>query len=35
MSADPQHKFESTSLQGYLRAWYVIFYVKKEKPPVF
>ena len=24
---------ESTSLQGYLRAWYVIFDVKKKKPP--
>ena len=29
------HESKHTSLQGYLRAWYVIFGVKKEKPPFF
>ena len=35
MPRTPQHESESTSLQGYLRAWYVIFDVKKEKAPYF
>ena len=31
----PWHESESTSLQGYLRAWYVIFDVKKGKQSIF
>ena len=31
----PQHESESTSLQGYLLAWQVIFDVKNEKPPFY
>ena len=27
------HESETTSLRGYLRAWHVIFDVKKELPP--
>ena len=28
MAPDPYHESESTSLQGYLRVWYVIFDLK-------
>ena len=35
MPPDPKHGSGSTSLQGYLRAWNVIFDLKKEKPPFF
>ena len=35
MPLSQHHKSESTQLHAYLRVWYVIFGVKKEKPPFY
>ena len=35
MPLSQHHKSESTQLHANLRVWYVIFGVKKEKPPFY